>query len=48
LIEHIQFPATSNPLSETSGWARVDTGVVSGDQVSMHYDPMICQDNFLG
>jgi len=43
LIEHIQFPTTSLASSEHNGWARVDAGVVSGDQVSMHYDPMIAK-----
>jgi 3-methylcrotonyl-CoA carboxylase alpha subunit len=37
-IDHIQFPSTSHKT-----WARVDAGVVSGDQVTMHYDPMIAK-----
>ncbi|MFC3152832.1 acetyl/propionyl/methylcrotonyl-CoA carboxylase subunit alpha [Litoribrevibacter euphylliae] len=37
-IEHLQFPQASHRV-----WARVDSGVVSGDEVSMHYDPMIAK-----
>lgn len=37
-IEHLQFPQTSH-----RAWARVDSGVVTGDEVSMHYDPMIAK-----
>ncbi|GLQ32772.1 acetyl-CoA carboxylase biotin carboxylase subunit [Litoribrevibacter albus] len=37
-IEHLQFPQTSH-----RAWARVDSGVVTGDDVSMHYDPMIAK-----
>ncbi len=37
-IKHLQFPETHH-----SRWARVDAGVVSGDEVSIHYDPMIAK-----
>jgi 3-methylcrotonyl-CoA carboxylase alpha subunit len=34
-IDHLVFP--------TGGQVRIDTGVEQGDQVSMHYDPMIAK-----
>lgn len=37
-IEHLQFPQTRH-----RSWARVDSGVVTGDEVSIHYDPMIAK-----
>lgn len=35
-LEYVSFPND----------ARVDTGVVSGDEVSVHYDPMIAKVSF--
>ncbi len=36
LLQHLHLP-------ETKGAVRVDTGVRSGDAISMHYDPMIAK-----
>ncbi|GAA3924832.1 acetyl/propionyl/methylcrotonyl-CoA carboxylase subunit alpha [Litoribacillus peritrichatus] len=37
-IQHLQFPKQSHVP-----WARIDAGVVSGDDVSVFYDPMVAK-----
>ncbi|KAJ1962337.1 hypothetical protein H4R35_007365, partial [Dimargaris xerosporica] len=39
-LVHVAMPPTGEV---TSGTVRIDTGVVQGDQVSVHYDPMIAK-----
>jgi len=41
VITHLRFPAESAPYKK--GPVRVDSGVVEGDEVSIHYDPMIAK-----